>query len=263
VAVRVRPPRADQAVCVSAGETSGTVITTDNSAERNGKQLSFSYARAFFYDAPDPSTRAVYDAVGRALVEQAMKGYNVSMLAYGQTGACSVRLPGLPAGGPLKRACHRRAGSGKTHTCFGTPGDPGLVQMFAQELFTRLEALAAGVTATVTVAIIEIYNERRASGPLATTAWRAPPGQGAARRPPARRRAGCGTCWRPGGGRQRDCAYGSRRSGGRTWRAWLCDRSQASTPDAATAPSAPPSGGLTRPPRGRGGRTVSGCSAGM
>ena len=89
VAVRVRPPRlADALCCVSAGDSPGAVITTDTSEERKGKQLAFGFARGFFWNSPESSsTRAVYDAVGRALLEQALKGYNTSLLAYGQTGA--------------------------------------------------------------------------------------------------------------------------------------------------------------------------------
>ena len=88
VAVRVRPPRTtDAQCCVSAGETPGAVITTDTSDERKGKQLAFGFARGFFWNAPETSsTRSVYEAVGRSLLEQALRGYNTSLLAYGQTG---------------------------------------------------------------------------------------------------------------------------------------------------------------------------------
>ena len=52
------------------------------------------------------------------------------------------------------------AGSGKTHTCFGTSSEPGLVQMLAEELFARLEQLPPGTTFTATLGMLEIYNER-------------------------------------------------------------------------------------------------------
>ena len=229
VAVRVRPPRSVAAadgqqpqqatVCVSAGETPGAVVTTDTSAERCGKQLQFVYSRAFFEAC---STREVYDAVGRAVLEQSLRGYNTSLLAYGQTGTMRRprRGPGPGAGAAPRcreHTAHRRrptvaaatrraaaelspalcpvsdaslgtrfprcrAGSGKTHTCFGAGGEPGLVQLLAEELFARLEALPAARTWTVQLAILEIYNERRASPPR----LRPPP---RASRPPSRVRA--------------------------------------------------------------------------
>lgn len=87
VVVRVRPPRTpDAQVCVSSGDAQGAVITTDNSAERNGKQLGFVYSGAFFWNSPEPCTNArLYEAAGRVLLNEALRGYNTSLLAYGQT----------------------------------------------------------------------------------------------------------------------------------------------------------------------------------
>jgi hypothetical protein len=89
VVLRARPPRADRGrPCVSAGEGRGTVLTHDGGADRQGKVLSFSYTRAFFWDTPGASTtRDLYDAVGRTLLAQTLRGYHTSLLAYGQTGA--------------------------------------------------------------------------------------------------------------------------------------------------------------------------------
>lgn len=88
VVVRVRPPKTpDAQVCVSAGEAAGAVVTTDNSAERQGKQLGFVYSGAYFWNSPQPCTNSLlYEANGRSLLNEALKGYNTSLLAYGQTG---------------------------------------------------------------------------------------------------------------------------------------------------------------------------------
>ncbi len=70
----------------------------------------------------------------------------------------------------------RAAGSGKTHTLFGTAAEAGLVPMLAEELFQKLEELPASCAWRVECAVMEIYNERVRAHALA----RAPP-------PPARR----------------------------------------------------------------------------
>ena len=56
------------------------------------------------------------------------------------------------------------AGSGKTHTLFGTAAEAGLVPMLAEELFQRLEASPADTSWKVECSFVEIYNER-ARGP--------------------------------------------------------------------------------------------------
>lgn len=103
VVVRVRPPRTDAQVCVSAGDGRGAVITTDNSAERQGKQLGFVYTGAYFWNSPEPCTNHIlYEANGRALLSEALKGFNTSLLAYGQTGAGHPTELGPSAQGLLR-----------------------------------------------------------------------------------------------------------------------------------------------------------------
>jgi len=87
------------------------------------------------------------------MLHNALKGYNVTILAYGQT--CS----------------------GKTHTIRGTQENPGLIVLTANELFEKLQYLITpeGINAmpaphnneagftdrviTVTISYLEIYNE--------------------------------------------------------------------------------------------------------
>lgn len=91
----------------------------------------------------------------KPMVMNALKGYNVTILAYGQTS------------------------SGKTHTISGSESQPGLISLAANELFRGLDYLVSvdGIrnmpltqdskedslfiqrTATVSVQFMEIYNE--------------------------------------------------------------------------------------------------------
>ncbi len=88
------------------------------------------------------------------MVNNALKGYNVTILAYGQTS------------------------SGKTHTITGNSESPGLIKLTAQELFRGLNYLVSpeGIReipispetkenpfivrkASVSISFLEIYNE--------------------------------------------------------------------------------------------------------
>eukprot|EP00667_Euglena_gracilis_P002521 EG_transcript_2521 len=83
---------------------------------------------------------AVFDAVGRPLLDAALEGYSVALLTYGQTGA------------------------GKTYTLLGAMDGPdaGVTPRLCRSLFDRLEALrAARPTYTLVEATFcEVYNEK-------------------------------------------------------------------------------------------------------
>jgi hypothetical protein len=76
----------------------------------------------------------VYEAVGKPMVEECIKGHNVCIFAYGQTG------------------------SGKTYSISGTATDPGILPLFTEELFKQAEA--ASESACVEVAYYEVYKEK-------------------------------------------------------------------------------------------------------
>ena len=82
------------------------------------------------------STNAdIFDEVS-AGVWSALDGYNVSMLAYGQTGA------------------------GKTHTMNGTPGDRGVIFRAVSLLFEKIEQRREeGIDCVVRTSMVEVYNE--------------------------------------------------------------------------------------------------------
>jgi hypothetical protein len=113
VVVRVRPPRDDGRLCVSA-EGASTVVTHDS--ERQGKALRFHFSRAFVWDAPGASTtRDLYEVVGKHLLQQALSGYHCSLLAYGQTGAWAS----WPLSARLLESQGRGCGRGREAECFG------------------------------------------------------------------------------------------------------------------------------------------------
>jgi hypothetical protein len=125
--VKIEPP--NRVVLIDPQEKSGRTFECD-----------------FAFDSSDPSSdhyadqEAVYKAIGVQIVENAVKGFNACLCAYGQTG------------------------TGKTHTVFGEWRDTvgrGILPRLTLGLFTVLDELrAAGAKTSVQVSYIEIYNNR-------------------------------------------------------------------------------------------------------
>lgn len=79
----------------------------------------------------------VWDLLGEEILEKAWGGLNVTLFAYGQTGA------------------------GKSYTQFGYGANKGIIPMAANEMFRRIEANTdTQVSYEVTLRIIEIYCEK-------------------------------------------------------------------------------------------------------
>ena len=81
------------------------------------------------------STQAQVYADVSGLVTSVMDGYNVCIFAYGQTG------------------------SGKTHTMAGSPQDRGVNWRALGELFTKSNERRGEMRDTITLSILEVYNE--------------------------------------------------------------------------------------------------------
>lgn len=87
------------------------------------------------YDAVyQGNTAGLYDLFGKDCVNQLNAGYNVTVMAYGQTS------------------------SGKTYTMCGTPSDPGLIRLISSEIFNPVQLNNS--TKTCRVSFLEIYNEK-------------------------------------------------------------------------------------------------------
>lgn len=81
------------------------------------------------------SNQEVFDVVGKPIVDQAIKGFNGTIFAYGQTA------------------------SGKTHTMLGDECNPGVTVLAAKEIFKKISQSLERMF-LLRVGYIELYNER-------------------------------------------------------------------------------------------------------
>uniref|UniRef100_A0A8C0ISQ9 Kinesin motor domain-containing protein n=1 Tax=Chelonoidis abingdonii TaxID=106734 RepID=A0A8C0ISQ9_CHEAB len=118
------------------GEVSTAVSTEPGSdssvtACYKGKERTFELDKVFL---PEATQEEVFLEI-EPLVLSCLDGYNVCIFAYGQTG------------------------SGKTYTMEGVPEDPGINQRALQALYQEMEARAGLWKYSVTLSVVEIYNE--------------------------------------------------------------------------------------------------------
>ncbi|XP_066527578.1 kinesin-like protein KIF1C [Hoplias malabaricus] len=145
VAVRVRPfnPReiSRDAKCVIQMQGNTTCITNPKCKD-SAKNFSFDYSYWSHTTEEDPqfvSQRQVYEDIGEEMLLHAFEGYNVCILAYGQTGA------------------------GKSYTMMGKqePGEQGIIPQMCEDLFKRTsENTDPEQSYSVEVSYMEIYCER-------------------------------------------------------------------------------------------------------
>ncbi|KAJ8303081.1 hypothetical protein KUTeg_019477 [Tegillarca granosa] len=130
---RVRPSITED----GGGPMSETVVDFDRDddcllyVKAKGRTQTFEMDRVF---SQSSTQTEVFDEV-KALVTSCIDGYNVCIFAYGQTGA------------------------GKTFTMEGTTEQPGINQRALQELFRETSDKGKDWSYTITVSVIEIYNE--------------------------------------------------------------------------------------------------------
>ncbi|XP_075345742.1 kinesin-like protein KIF1C [Mycteria americana] len=123
VAVRVRPFNAReagrQAKCVIQMQGNTTCITNPKLPKDATKHFTFDYSYWSHTSEEDPhfaSQRRVYQDIGEEMLRHAFEGYNVCVLAYGQTGA------------------------GKSYTMMGRQeaGQGGIIPQLCEDLFARV-----------------------------------------------------------------------------------------------------------------------------
>eukprot|EP00927_Polykrikos_kofoidii_P034460 TRINITY_DN29244_c0_g1_i1.p1 TRINITY_DN29244_c0_g1~~TRINITY_DN29244_c0_g1_i1.p1 ORF type:complete len:1506 (+),score=343.92 TRINITY_DN29244_c0_g1_i1:114-4520(+) len=109
-------------------------LELDQGFDRQGKPKG---AKAFMFDSifDEQATQEDVFAECRGLASSAIDGYNVTVFAYGQTGA------------------------GKTHTMYGGLETPGLVPRLARELFNLLDRYAHDSQATLRCSMFELYRD--------------------------------------------------------------------------------------------------------
>jgi kinesin family member C2/C3 len=140
VICRVRPPVASDSgsgeIAVSfpnfAAQHEEGVHEEINVVNNNRTMKSWEFDSVF---QPSASNKDVFNAV-EALVTSVADGFNVCIFAYGQTG------------------------SGKTHTMEGTSSNPGINFRTLEALFALKAARSREVTCTISVSLLEIYNEQ-------------------------------------------------------------------------------------------------------
>ena len=134
VCVRVRPlTESEHLEGDEAWLLEGTSrITERDVGEKNRGARSFNFDRVF----PAPSLNdAVYESMGREIVNDAMRGYHGAIVAYGQTA------------------------TGKTHTMQGTPTSPGLIPLAIEEAFNHIAGASQEREYALRVSYLEVYNE--------------------------------------------------------------------------------------------------------
>ncbi|ETV80714.1 hypothetical protein, variant [Aphanomyces astaci] len=144
VAVRVRPfndrEKSMNSVCCirMIKETQQTIITDPDTAVEKSFTFDFSYDS--FSPPGDPkhaSQDIVWDDLGIKVLEHAWTGFNVSLFAYGQTGA------------------------GKSFSMVGYGSDKGIIPRASEVIFQRIGGAASdGTIFKVEASMMEIYNEK-------------------------------------------------------------------------------------------------------
>lgn len=133
VCVRVRPLSARE---VEAGAR--PIVSVDGSRVVLGEGAgahAFAFDAAFAGDAGDVpgDQERVWASLEPHVVPSALRGFNVSLFAYGQTA------------------------SGKSHTMFGGPGVRGVIPRYCGALFDALDGDCG--SCDVTASVVELYNE--------------------------------------------------------------------------------------------------------
>ncbi|XP_068094283.1 kinesin-like protein KIFC2 isoform X2 [Hyperolius riggenbachi] len=133
VLCRVRPHK-DPAGQEGSGLSAIVTDANDDtklSVTHKGKERSFELDKVFL---PDVSQEEVFLEI-EPVVTSCINGYNVCIFAYGQTG------------------------SGKTYTMEGTAENPGINLQSLRSLYQEMEARKGLWSYTVTLSMVEIYNE--------------------------------------------------------------------------------------------------------
>ena len=127
------------------------MTVNDNTGQKPPRHFTFDHAFWSYdgfieesdgYKSPAPGSqytdqKKVWNLLGQTILDKAWEGKNVTLFAYGQTGA------------------------GKSYSIFGYPGNPGVIPMAATKIFERTaENTDPNVRYELTVQMVEIYMEK-------------------------------------------------------------------------------------------------------
>ena len=96
VAVRVRPfndrEKERKSKCIISMKGNMTTIRNPDTGELKTFSFDFSYWSHCYSDPNFADQRTVFNDLGSSVLKNAWRGYNASLLAYGQTGASAKRV---------------------------------------------------------------------------------------------------------------------------------------------------------------------------
>ncbi|VDK86135.1 unnamed protein product [Litomosoides sigmodontis] len=136
VVVRCRP--LNHMECEQGYQNIVSVDSTSNSVSVINPNNNQELPRSFTFDAvfgEDSDQFSVYNIAARQIVDNVLKGYNGTILAYGQTG------------------------TGKTFTMLGNNTCPGIIPNSFAHIFDHIAKCPQDKTFLVRVSYLEIYNE--------------------------------------------------------------------------------------------------------
>ncbi|KAL7044909.1 hypothetical protein ACKWTF_002101 [Chironomus riparius] len=107
-------------------------LIDENTIKSNNKEYKLSFDHIF---EENRKTEEIFNIVAKPIVENAVKGINGTIFAYGQTS------------------------SGKTYCMMGTEEEPGIIPLTVNEIFRQIE-LTEDREFLIRVGYIEIYNEK-------------------------------------------------------------------------------------------------------
>ncbi|RKP39116.1 P-loop containing nucleoside triphosphate hydrolase protein, partial [Dimargaris cristalligena] len=136
VTIRIRPLNARElrtGGTLNAWSVQNDTITQLHYHTHGRSSIGNSFTFDHIFD-PQRSTKEVFNAVAQDIIHSTMDGFNGTIFAYGQTS------------------------SGKTHTMYGIPEEPGIIDLSIRRIFERIEQ-TPDREYLLRVSFLEIYNE--------------------------------------------------------------------------------------------------------
>ncbi|KAK4276501.1 hypothetical protein QN277_014642 [Acacia crassicarpa] len=123
-------------VCMMVNDSHSVTLSTPIDSQDSKKIKSETYGGFSYVFSTDSSQLAVYERMVKPMVDDFLSGKSGMLAALGPSG------------------------SGKSHTIFGSPREPGMVPLALQHIFKETEARTNQALGSIYISIFEIYSER-------------------------------------------------------------------------------------------------------